>query len=297
MKDQIIHALAANDQVRIVAVSGANMIEKARQIHHLSRVCTAALGRQMLMTAMMGSQLKNATDRVSTIIKGDGPAGNMVCTADPDCCVKAYMANPETELAPTEEGKLDVGGLVGHTGKLTVIRDLSMKEPYVGMCNLVSGEIAMDFAEYYTVSEQQPSLVYLGVRVNIEDGTVRAAGGMLVQPLPGCPDETIDRMTALCQAIGRLSSRLDENETLEDILMDVFKEEQLHRTAAFATAYRCDCSRSRIEKALISIGKKDLTEMIEQDGKAEVTCQFCNEVYRFNRAELLNLLQEAESGI
>lgn len=293
-EDKIIHALAENGQVQICLISGKKMIEEARRIHGLSRVATAALGRQMMMTSMMGSRLKNEDDRVSTVIKGEnGYTSSMVCTAFPNGNVKAWTQEPIAELPPTAEGKLDVGGYVGHTGKLTVIRDLGFGEPYVGVCNLIGGEIAMDFAQYYTVSEQQPSLCYLGVRVDIESGAVLAAGGALIQPLPGCDEKVIDRLTEKANDIAGLSKLLESGLTLEECMKKLLGEYHPETVNTINPVYQCDCSRERIMKALISVGEEDLTAMIEEDHGAEVKCHFCNKNYRFNEDELRVLLESA----
>lgn len=290
--DKLIHGLLGDDYVRVFAISAPQMIKDMRQVHGLSRVATAALGRQLMMTALMASDLKNADDKVTTVIKTDGPCRNMICTGAPGPTVKAYTAAPLTELLPNAAGKLDVAGYVGK-GQLTVIRDLPVGDPYVGVCDLVSGEIAMDFAQYYTVSEQQPSLVYLGVRVDCESGEVRAASGLMAQPLPGCPDEVIDTLQSRAEAISHLSLRLDEGETFEAILEDLFTGTGFRTVKTFEPLLRCDCSRERIEKALISVGKEELTDMIEKDGGAEVTCRFCNTAYRFTADDLRHLLDMA----
>lgn len=293
--DSILHALCANGRVRAAAISARDMVTQAQALHGLSRVATAALGRQLMMTAMMASQLKNDGDRVSTIIRGDGPAGSMVCTGAPGPVVKGYVANPETELPPTSEGKLDVGGYVGHTGRLTVVRDLPVGEPYVGVCNLVSGEIAVDFAQYFTVSEQQPSLVYLGVRMDAGTGHVRAAAGVLLQPLPDCPDEVLDALQARADEITTLARRLDSGEELEMAFQALLGGIDVSITERFTPVLRCDCTRERIERALLSVGADELRDMIEQDGGAEVKCHFCHTAYRFSAAELTELLRQAQA--
>ena len=292
-QDQIIHATLRSGTVRVVAASARHTVSEAREIHALSRVATAALGRQLIMTAIMASGLKHESERLSTIIKGGGPAGNLVCTGDASGNVKGTVQNPACELPPTAEGKLDVGGFVGASGQLTVVRDMVLRDPYVGTCALVSGEIARDFAEYYLVSEQQPSLVYLGVREHPADGAVRAAGGLLLQPLPGCTEDTIEEMMRLAEPISQMTELLDEGIVLRDVLGMLFVGCGLSVEGESAMRYRCDCSRERIEKALISVGGKDLTEMIEQDNGAEVTCHFCNRNYTFSREELTALLAEA----
>lgn len=293
--DQIYHALCSDRQVQICLIDGKELVKKAREIHKLSRVATAALGRQLMMTSMMGSRLKNESDRVSSIIKGDGYAGSMVCTAFPDAAVKGCTQDAEAELPLRADGKLDVAGYVGRNGKLTVVRDMGSGDPYVGVCNLVSGEIAVDFAQYYTVSEQQPSIVYLGVRMDAATGEVRSAGGALVQPLPDCSDEVIEELTKRAEEISSLSLKLDEGMGLKDALNVIFLGMGPEIVDSFVPEYRCDCSRERIEKALLSVGREELTKMIEEDGHAEVTCQFCNSRYEFSKEELTALRDEALS--
>lgn len=293
-EDILFHALSASGSVKIVAVSGRTLVEEARNVHSLSRVATAALGRQLLMTAIMASDQKSENELVSTIIKGDGPAGSMVCTGSPDCSIKGCVMDGETELPPQKNGKLDVGGYVGHNGKLTVVRDLGLKEPYVGTCNLISGEIAEDFANYYTASLQQPSLVYLGVRVDIESGKVLAASGLLAQPLPGCDDDTIDALQLRSGEIAKLTQNLADGVPLLDAVRTALGTLDLTDIEYAHPAYRCDCSRARIEKALLSTGHDEIMDMIENDNGAEVTCRFCNKAYRFSAGDLQSLLNEAE---
>lgn len=293
--DALIDAMVANDTVRIKAISGARLVAEAQRVHSLSRVATAALGRQLLMTAIMASELKSDTDRISTIISGDGPGGNMVCTGNPRLDVKGTILHPDVELPPTASGKLDVSGLVGRTGRLTVIRDLSLKEPYVGSVDLISGEIAEDFLQYYVQSQQQPSIVYLGVRVHPVTCRVRAAGGILVQPLPGCDDATVTQLEHMGETIGSLSGSLDDGEALDDILMRMFAPLEPRIVSGREPHYRCDCSRARIERALIAVGAAELNQMIDEDHGAELTCHFCNSVYQFSEEELAALLAGAES--
>lgn len=296
MKDVIYQGLLCGEQLRFTAIAGRALVEEARKIHSLSCTAAAALGRALLMTALLGSQLKNETDSVTAVIAGDGPGGNLVCAGRYGALVKGYATNPRVELPLKPNGKLDVGGYVGSHGKLTVIRDLSLKEPYIGLCNLVSGEIAQDFAQYFTVSEQQPSLVYLGVREEPKKGDILAAGGILVQPLPGCPEAAIDKITALAPFIEDISLRLSEGEELREILCSIFRQADIHFTGETEPRYLCDCSRERMEKALLSIGEAELRDMIATDGKAELTCHFCNSAYTFSREELIRLLAEAKKA-
>lgn len=294
--DRLIQCIAADGMVRIVLIDGTNLVREARRLHALSRVATAALGRQLMMTAIMAADLKGEFDLVTTILQGDGPAGSMICTGNSRVEVKGYATNGDLELPPTPEGKLDVGGFVGHSGKLSVISDLGLKEPYAGYCNLVSGEIAVDFANYYAASLQRPALVYLGVREDANTGNVRAAGGLFAEPLPGCPDEVIDRLQALSESIATLSERLDEGESPDAFLRRVFEPIGIEPVGEREPGYACDCTRGRVERALISLGRAEMTDMIEQDHGAEVCCQFCDKVYRFSETELIQLLESATTA-
>ncbi len=294
--DRLIQCIAADGMVRIVLIDGTNLVREARRLHALSRVATAALGRQLMMTAIMAADLKGEFDLVTTILQGDGPAGSMICTGNSRVEVKGYATNGDVELPPTPEGKLDVGGFVGHSGKLSVISDLGLKEPYAGYCNLVSGEIAVDFANYYAASLQRPALVYLGVREDANTGNVRAAGGLFAEPLPGCPDEVIDRLQALSESIATLSERLDEGESPDAFLRRVFEQIGIEPVGEREPGYACDCTRERVERALISLGRAEMTDMIEQDHGAEVCCQFCDKVYRFSETELIQLLESATTA-
>ena len=292
-EDRLIQCVAADGMVRIMFIDGTNLVSEAKNLLNLSRVATAALGRQLMMTAIMSTDLKGEHDLVSTILKGDGPAGSMICTGNSRLEIKGSVLNPEVELPVNEIGKLDVGGFVGHSGKLSVVSDLGLKEPYVGVSNLVSGEIAIDFANYYAASLQRPALVYLGVRVRSQTGEVRAAVGVFAEPLPGCPDEVIDKLQAKSEDIARFSERLDACETPEQLLESAFGEFGLVYVGEREPLYRCDCSRERIERALISTGHEELAAMIEEDHGAEVTCRFCDKIYQFTEEDLRSLQKTA----
>ena len=282
--------------IRFSAIAGKTIVEEAQKTHALSRVATAALGRQLLMTAVMAAELKNPQDTVTTVIAGDGPAGNLVCVGRYGGFVKGYAQDPSAEIPLRADGKLDVGGYVGHTGKLSIIRDLGLKEPYVGLSNLVSGEVAEDFAQYFTASEQQPSLVYLGVRERADNGTVLSAGGILIQPMPGCPESEISRVEDLADVIPCLSGALADGKDLEDAVSQILGPLEPEVTERIAPAYRCDCSRKRLERALLSIGKDELIDILEHEGEAELTCQFCLKKYHFDRTDLKELLKAATDG-
>ncbi len=292
-KDRLLQCVAADGMLRVMVIDGKGLTREAQRLHMLSRVATAALGRQLMMTAMMAADLKGENDEISTIIKGNGSAGSMICTGNARLSVKGSVANGQIELPPTPEGKLDVGGYVGHGGKLSVITDLGLKEPYVGVSNLVSGEIAVDFAQYYAASLQRPALVYLGVRMDAEDGNVRAAAGVFAEPLPGCPDDVIDALQSKAPEIAKLSARIDDGETLEAFLESVFGEFDVQIVSEREPLYRCDCSKERVERALIATGARELRAMIDEDHGAEVSCRFCDKTYHFKEEELEKLLNAA----
>ena len=292
-EDRLIQCVAADGMLRIMLIDGTELVREAQRLHALSRVASAALGRQLMMTAMMADDLKGENDEISTIIKGNGPAGSMICTGKADLSVKGSVTDGESELPPTPEGKLDVGGYVGHAGRLSVVTDLGLKEPYVGVCNLVSGEIAVDFAQYYAASLQRPALVYLGVRMDGADGNVRAAAGVFAEPLPGCPEDVINSLQSKAPEIAGFSARLDGGETPEAFLTRVFGEFDPEIVSVRVPEYRCDCTRKRVERALIAVGAAELSAMIEQDGGAEVRCRFCERTYQFKKEELEALMKAA----
>lgn len=291
-KDKIIRGLLLNRTVNVIAITGKNMVEEARRVHKLSRVCTAALGRTMLATSMMSAKLKSSTDSITVTVAGDGPAGSITVVGREGGIVKGYVTNPEVELPLNPLNKLDVGGAVGR-GDLRVVRDFSLKEPYVGSCHLVNGEIAEDFARYFAVSEQQPSLVYLGVRIEPACGTVRSAAGLILAPLPNCPDEDLDRLESLSNAISELSMHIDEGEELETALNRLFDGFDFEMTEEMEPAFKCDCSRERLESVLVSLGSTELRDIIENDGKAEIVCRFCSTAYQFGKDVLEELLEHA----
>ncbi len=294
--DLMIHGMLCDRALRFAAIEGTELVRAAQKTHGLSRVATAALGRQLMMTSVVAALCKNDTDTITTVLAGSGPSGNLVCVGRHGGLVKGYATNPEIELPLRADGKLDVSGYVGMPGKLTLIRDMGLKEPYVGMCNLVSGEIAEDFAQYFTASEQQPSIVYLGVHENAADGFVTGAGGLLIQTMPNCPDEAVERVLKIADSIPQLGTRLADGETIETIVKDLFSGLDAEYTERLTPAFLCDCTQERLERALISIGKQDLTEIIEQDGYAELTCQFCGKKYHFDRSALEALLKEANNN-
>lgn len=292
MQDQLIRGILKQGQARILMASTAQLAEQARLLHQPTPVCTAALGRLLTASCLMGAMLKSDTDRLTVTLAGDGPAGRLVAVGAPNGSVKGYVENPRVELPVRPDGKLDVGGAVGRHGRLSVVKDLGLKEPYVGQSNLVSGEIGEDLALYFTASEQTPSMVSLGVLV-APQGPVLSAGGVIVQAMPGCSEEVLSALEGKAPALADISRQLLQAERLEDMLKGLFGELEPELLGTGKPCWRCDCGRERIERALISLGRRELDEMIEQDGGAQVSCHFCNQAYDFTAAQLQALRDEA----
>lgn len=291
MGDKIIKGLLCDAAVNFYAITARNLAESARIMHGASPTCTAVLGRSLMAASMMGCMMKNAGDEVSLIFKGDGPAGNVVCVGRSDGSVKGYVAHPEVELPPRADGKLDVGGAVGRQGTLTVISDLGLKEPYIGQSELVSGEIAEDVASYYMNSQQQPSAVFLGVHMN--QGGVTSASGIILQPMPFCPESVIGLLESRLDAVAEMPGLLEGGMPLEKVIDWLFSDMEPVITAELEPRLRCDCSRARLERVLLSLGREELQDMIDQQGGAELTCHFCNQKYHFDRQDLERLLEGA----
>lgn len=290
-RDYIVRATAADGQIRAFAATTRGIAECARAAHNLSPVATAALGRLLTAGAMMGIMMKGAEDLLTLRIQGDGPIEGLTVTADAEANVKGYVFNPGVMLPPNEKGKLDVGGALG-VGVLSVIKDIGLKEPYVGQTILVSGEIAEDLTYYYATSEQTPSSVALGVLMNREN-TVRQAGGFIIQLLPGASDEIVDRLEKKLKELQSITALLDAGNTPEMILKYILEEFGLNILDTVPTQFYCNCDKARVEKALISIGGKELNEMIEEGKTVEVNCHFCNMNYEFTVDELSELLKKA----
>lgn len=292
MKDYIVRATAAGAQIRAFAATTRNLVEHARAAHGTSPVATAALGRLLSAGAMMGTMLKGEKDLLTLQIKGDGPIHGITVTADSFARVKGYADYPGVMLPPNAIGKLDVGGAVGN-GMLTVIRDLGLKEPYVGQTILQTGEIAEDLTYYFAASEQIPSTVGLGVLME-KDNTVKQAGGFIIQLMPFAEDEIIEKLEENLKKMPSVTSILDEGKTPEELLAVVLDGIELEITDTVPTEFYCNCDKKRIEKAIISIGEKDIKEMIEEGKEIEVKCHFCNSAYHFSVEELKELLKKAK---
>lgn len=290
--DYLIKATAAEGMLRAFAAATRDTVEAARTAHNTAPVATAALGRLMTAALMMGSDLKGEDDLVTLKIGCDGPIGGLLTTADSRGNVKGYVNNPEVLIHANEFGKLDVAGALGN-GVLSVIKDIGLKEPYVGQTMLVSGEIAEDITYYFATSEQIPSAVALGVLMNKEN-TVREAGGFIIQLMPGAPEELIDKLEARLGALPPVTKMLDGGMTPEDILREVLAGFQPEIHEKRPVRFHCDCTKARVEKALISIGKKDLQEMIDDGKPIETVCHFCGKKYNFTVEELQALLTKAK---
>ncbi|MBQ9857778.1 MAG: Hsp33 family molecular chaperone HslO [Oscillospiraceae bacterium] len=287
--DEIVRAVAADGFIKMTAISSRDMVERARAIHNTTPVCTAALGRTLTATSIIGNMLKGEDQSVTVRINGGGQTGSIITVSDAVGNVRGYVTNPHVDIPLKENGKLDVGGAVGVNGMLTVIKDLNMREPYVGSVQLVSGEIAEDFTAYFYESEQTPSACALGVLVD-RDYTVKAAGGYLIQLLPDAPEEIAIQLEQSILNTGSVTSVL-ENYTAEDLINLVligFNPEILERTPV---EYKCYCSRERVREAISGIEREEL-ENIQREGKPiEVTCQFCDAVYNFEPSELIEEIQ------
>lgn len=283
--DEIVRMITGDGYVKAIAITGKELVERARVIHDTWPVATAALGRALMGCAMMGAALKEENGSVTLQFKGDGPLGRVLAVSDSSGNPRGYVQNGAVDLPRKRPGKLDVGSAVGKNGFLTVIKDIGLKEPYIGSVELVSGEIAEDLTAYFTISEQIPTACALGVLV-APDQTVACAGGYIVQLLPGAPDGVAERLEASVRALGPitevLSGGADAAEVLERLLAGM-EPEQLERSEV---AYRCACSRDRVSRALISMGKDEMRALIEEEGGAELTCQFCDRVYNFTKEEL-----------
>ncbi|MBR3641328.1 MAG: Hsp33 family molecular chaperone HslO [Oscillibacter sp.] len=289
MADRLVRAITKDGFVNAVAVSTRELTERARQIHHTQPVGTAALGRLLAAGSMMGNALKGEGASVTLQIKGGGPLGTLLVVADCEGNVRGSVQNPQVDLPLRADGKLDVGGAVGADGTLTVIKDLHMKEPYVGSVALVGGEIAEDLAAYFAESEQIPSACALGVLVD-RDRSVLRAGGYLIQLLPGAPGDVIDRVERGVLEAGAVTKLLESDDDPESLLRRVLRDFDVEILETAPIEYRCYCSRERMEAALISLGREQLSELIEEQGELELTCQFCDRVQKFSGEELRALL-------
>lgn len=301
---KVMTGIDQSGSFRVYLAVTTDLVEEARNIHNTTPLATAGLGRVLTGAGIMGLLLKNESDKLTVLFKGDGPARQILATATQGGDVKGYIANPDVELPLTEAGKLDVGGSLG-IGELTVIKDLGLKEPYVGTIALVSGEIAEDLTAYYFISEQQNSAISLGVKIDT-DYSVLAAGGMMIQMLPDAQEGAVDALEAMLADLPPVTTLVEnameacggreasQEEMLQHMLKEIFSgmpEDYQVRMLEFRDLrWHCDCSEERLEKVLMTIGEKDLTEIIEEDGEAEMVCQFCCKKYHFDKAHLQRIL-------
>ncbi len=291
MSDYIVRGMSLDGFVKVVAIRSTEMVGRAAQIHKTTPNATAAFGRALTACSMMGNMQKVENGSMTMQIRGDGPIGGITCVSDATGNVRGYVINPDVPLVEKYPGKLDVGATVGKGGTLTVIRDLQMKEPYIGSVQLISGEIGDDVTAYFAESEQTPTACALGVLVD-RDYSVKVAGGYLLQLLPGAPEETIEALEKGIQRAGAVTAMLEAGLTPEDILGQVCGDLGVVFLETVEVGYKCYCSRQRVEQALISIGKKDLEEILEEGKSFPVECQFCDTIYSFTPEDICELLKK-----
>ena len=290
MADRIVRAISTDGMVQAAAICSRDLTERARQIHKTLPVATAALGRTLAAASMMGNALKSDGASLTLQFKGGGPLGTVLAVSDNEGNVRGYVTNPHVDIPLRKDGKLDVGTAVGHEGTLTVIKDLHMKEPYVGTIGLLGGEIAEDVAGYFVESEQIPTACALGVLVD-RDQSVKAAGGYLIQLMPGAAEDTIAKVEGGIMAAGAVSAILEKNDDPEAMLRTVMSDFDLKILETCPVEYRCYCSRERVERALISLGREELEQMLSEQGGCQLTCQFCDAVYEFTAEDIQRLLK------
>lgn len=292
MADYIVRGMAANNQIRVFAATTKELVEHARQAHNTSPIATAALGRLLTAGAMMGSMCKGEKDMLTLQIQCSGPIQGLIVTADAAANVKGYVYNPNVMLPPSDKGKLDVGKALD-LGVLSVIKDMGLKEPYMGQTQLVSGEIAEDLTYYFATSEQVPSAVALGVLMN-KDNTVKQAGGFIIQLMPFAEDGLAEKLEGKLAGITSITSLLEQDMTPEDIISQVLGDFGIEITDNIPTRFYCNCSKERVEKAIVSVGSKELKDMIADNKPVEVNCHFCNKKYTFDIEELKEILRRSK---
>ncbi|HEY4554038.1 MAG TPA: Hsp33 family molecular chaperone HslO [Bacillaceae bacterium] len=291
MSDYLVKALAFNGQVRAYAVRSTETVSEAQRRHGTWRTASAALGRTMTAGVMMGAMLKGE-EKITIKVEGDGPIGLILVDTDAKGSVRGYVTNPQIDFESNDQGKLDVRKAVGTSGTLTVVKDVGLRDHFSGQVPLVSGELGEDFTYYFAVSEQTPASVGVGVLVNPDD-TILAAGGFILQLLPGTDEEVIDEIEARLQASPPISALIKDGLTPEEILVRLLGEENVKILDQMPIQFKCTCSKERFGRAIISLGKKEIQDMIDEDGKADAQCHFCNESYHFTKEELEGLLDEA----
>ena len=291
MQDHIVRAISDDGCFKAVAITSKNLVERARQIHKTLPTATAALGRLLSATSMMGNMQKVENGSITVQVKGGGPLGTVLAVSDAEGNVRGYVQNPQISLLEKYRGKLDVGAAVGTDGTITVIRDLQMKEPYIGSVALVSGEIAEDITQYFAQSEQTPTACALGVLVDT-DQSVKAAGGYLVQLLPGASDTQIDRLESCIQRAQTVTKMLETGINAETMLKTVLADFDLEILETTNVEYRCYCSRERVTSTLISLGKKELQQIVDEGETIHIDCQFCDRIYEYTPQQIEQILRE-----
>ncbi|MCM1992456.1 Hsp33 family molecular chaperone HslO [Oceanirhabdus seepicola] len=291
MQDKLIRAIAHNGDIRIIGAQTTNLVNEGISIHKCAPTAAAALGRMLTAGALMGSTLKSEKDKLTLKMDGGGIAKGVIVTASSDCSVKGYIGNPDAHLPANDKGKLDVSGIIGKDGSFVVIRDMGLKKPYVGQIPIYTGEIGDDIAYYYTTSEQTPSAVGLGVLVE-PDYTVSAAGGFIIQMMPGASEMVAEILMYRLEEIPSITQMLSEGKTIEDILNIIFEDMNLQILDDVKPEYKCDCSREKVEKALISIGKEELQKIVDDNKVEEIACQFCSTKYEFKPEDINKLITE-----
>lgn len=286
---KIVRYITEDGSAFVIAADTTDMVSRAEQIHKTSAVTTAALGRLLTAASMMGDMLKGKDDSVTLRLNGNGPAGSVIAVSDSDGNARGYVQNPIVEIPLNEKGKLDVRGAVGTNGYLYVMKDIGLKEPYMGSTQIVSGEIAEDITNYFAVSEQTPSVCALGVLVN-PDLSVASAGGFIIQLLPGCPEETISKIERAMDVIEPVTVMLSDGKTPDDIARIAMNGIKIEKLDESAVSYKCNCSRERVEQAIISTGKESIQEMIDSNETTSVECHFCDKVYQFTADDLKKLI-------
>ncbi len=291
--DYMIRAIDKKKTFRLFMVKSTETVEEARKRHNTTPTASAALGRTLTAGLMMGYMMKNEKDKLTININGGGPIGTIMAIVNNKGEIKGYVENPNVDLPLKPNGKLDVGGAVGLSGKVTVMMDIGLKEPYVGSTDIVTGEIGEDIAMYYWLSEQQNSAVALGVLVD-RDYSIKSAGGFIVQTLPFIEDEDLEKLEKVLSNLKSVSDYFDNDDDIEAIAKKIFADFDIEIMDKISVGFKCDCSEERMQRGLISLGKKDLKEIIEEDEQIETVCHFCNEKYLFHSDKLKNLLNSIE---
>lgn len=282
--------LAYNKSVRVMAIDATEIVQELRDMHNLSNLATSALGRVAIVSAMIASTLKNNDDRLTVQIKGDGQLGNIVVCADKDLNIKGYVTNPDVELPLNSEGKIDVSKGIG-MGTLTIIKDIGLKDPYIGTCELLTGEIGDDFAYYFNISEQTPSVVSVGVLIG-EDGNISKAGGYIIQPLPDCDEKVIDTLESINIKLPSMTLLMSEGRSIDDIVVNATGDKDIETVFESNAKVNCDCSLKRIESTIIALGKDEAMKIYDENGILELSCNFCNKKYSFTKEDILKLFNK-----